>query len=310
MAASGLGSRNIIGRFYARLDAVNALSWADAVSFMVDTNQESESYKWLGQSPAVREWIGGRQSRGFRENGITIVNKRFEATMEIDVDERRRDQTGQIETRVGELADRVSEHWHKLLTNLIITPGNGYDGVGFFSSSHTEGDSGTQDNDLVAGDVPALDVTTASAPTESEMKNAILGCVQKILAFKDDQGEPMNANARQFMVMVPTNMWAATTAALNLPIILEGGQARNNLLVSMGGFGFQSFVNPRLDAAPTVFYVFRTDGSVKPFIRQQELFETGTEDQSFLNNRILFGVKALRNVGTAYWQYAAKATLS
>jgi len=309
MGASGLGNRNVIGRFYAKLEALTAASWADKIAFMVDTNQETETYKWLGQTPALREWIGGRLAKGFKENGISITNRRFEATMEIDVDEKRRDQTGQMQVRVDELAGRVAEHWHKLLTTLIVTPGTGYDGVAFYASTHSEGESGTQDNDLVAGDVAALNVTTANAPTPDEMRLAIIGVVQKMLSFKDDQGEPMNADAHSFVIMVPTNLWSATVSAVNLPIVLSGGAAINNLLVNLPGFSFEVVINPRL-TVDTTFYIFRTDASAKPFIRQSELFETGTDDQSFMNNYTLFGVKALRNVGTAYWQYAAKAVLS
>jgi phage major head subunit gpT-like protein len=309
MSATGLGFRNIIGRFYARLEAVTATGWQDLLSVLMPTDQESEVYKWLGQTPGVREWIGGRQSRGFRENGITIVNKLFEATLELNVDERRRDKTGQIQVRIDELAERTAEHYHKLLTSLIVTPGTGYDGAAFFATSHTEGDSGTQDNALVAGTVPALDVVLTTAPTPAEMSACIIGVVAKMLAIKDDQGEPMNSAARSFAVMVPPNLWAATAAALGLPIILSGSAAINNLLPNLNGFNFIPIVNPRLTTT-TVFYVFRTDATMKPFIRQEELFETGTWDETFLNNRTLFGVKALRNVGTAYWQYAAKATLS
>ena len=120
MGATALSSRAIIGEFYATLQQDLGLSWIDSVSNLFDSNQESETYKWLGMAPAMREWIGGRQAKGFRTDGITIVNKNFEATLEVLVDEIRRDKTGQVMVRVRELAERTNAHWASLLSALLI----------------------------------------------------------------------------------------------------------------------------------------------------------------------------------------------
>jgi hypothetical protein len=158
-------------------------------------------------APAMREWVGGRQAKGFRENGITIVNKRYEATLEVLLDEMRRDKTGQVMVRVAELAQRTNAHWAKLLSTLLIAGESAvcYDGQFFFDTDHAEGDSGAQDNDL------SVDIAVTSAPTAGEMEGAILRLTQQILGFKDDQGEPMNEEARSFLVMVPVNMMRPLT---------------------------------------------------------------------------------------------------
>ncbi len=106
MSAQGLSSRAIIGEFYARLEQNDGAAWMGRISNLFQSNQESETYKWLGMAPAMREWVGGRQAKGFRENGITIANKRYEATLEVLLDEMRRDKTGQVMVRVAELAQR------------------------------------------------------------------------------------------------------------------------------------------------------------------------------------------------------------
>src|SRR4051812_19004368 len=120
MSAQGLSSRAIIGSFYARLEQNPGLEWINGVSMRFQSDQPSETYKWLGQVPQMREWIGGRNPKGFRENGITIENKHYEATLEILVKEMRRDKTGQVMVRVNELADRTNDHWAKLLSTLIL----------------------------------------------------------------------------------------------------------------------------------------------------------------------------------------------
>ena len=71
---SFLSSRAIIGEF-SWLDQDLAGTWIPGVSREFTSDQESETYKWLGMSPAMREWTGGRQPRGMRASGITIPNK-------------------------------------------------------------------------------------------------------------------------------------------------------------------------------------------------------------------------------------------
>jgi phage major head subunit gpT-like protein len=120
MSAKGLGSRAIIGEYYKTLEQSEGQSWLRAVSMLFTSDQDSETYKWLGQTPAMREWVGGRQAKGFRENGITIINKHYEATMEVLLRELRRDKTGQVLVRVQEMARRTNAHWASLLSTLII----------------------------------------------------------------------------------------------------------------------------------------------------------------------------------------------
>jgi len=310
MGASSLSSRAIIGEFYARLEQNVGAEWIDPISNLFNSNQESETYKWLGMAPAMREWIGGRQAKGFRENGITIVNKTFEATMEVLVDEMRRDKTGQIMVRVNEMADRVNAHWAKLLTTLIVAGEAGvcYDGQYFFDTDHAEGDSGAQSNDLT------FNVTTPTAPTASEMEQAIMAAVSAMMAFKDDQGEPMNENAKSFLVMVPTPFMYAAAAALKNPVIVDGSGARTNLITNIGGFNFGLAVNPRLSWTDK-FALFRTDSETKALIRQEEEGVTVSaiaegSELEFKHNKHEYGVKAIRNVGFGYWQRAALTTLT
>lgn len=312
MGAKSLGSRAIIGEFYARLEQDLGNTWVPQVSMLFNSDQESETYKWLGQAPMMREWIGGRQAKGFRENGMTIVNKKYESTLEVPVDWLRRDKTGQLMVRIDEQAGRANAHWAKLLNQLVLDGESKvcYDGQFFFDTDHTEGDSGTQDNDIT------VDITTTTAPTTGEMETAILKAVQQIIGFKDDQGEPMNENAQRFLVMVPVPFMSAAAAALGSSIIVDASTSRSNTILtlsSMAGFQIALAVNPRLTWT-TKLAVFRADGAVAPFIRQEEegitvdALAEGSEEE-FKNDRHLYGIKAIRNVGYGYWQQACLVTM-
>lgn len=307
MSAHSLSSRAIIGEFYDRLEQDLGASWIPAVSREFTSNQESETYKWLGMSPAMREWNGGRQARGLRASGITIENKRFEATLEVTMDEIRRDKTGQVMIRVQELAERANAHWARLLSALIVAGESaaGYDGQFFFDTDHAEGDSGTQSNDIVH------DIATTTAPTAAEMQGSILKATEAILSFKDDVGEPMNESAREFLVMIPVPYLSAAAAALGATVIAQTSNVVQ-ALGSLGGFRYQLAVNVRLNWT-TKFAVFRADGAASALIRQSEegltidALAEGSEEE-FKNDRHLYGVKARRNVGYGYWQRACLVT--
>lgn len=319
MGASALGSRAIIGKFFAALQQLTGQFWIDQVSMLFDSVQESETYKWLGQVPAMREFVGGRNAKAFSANGITIVNKVFEATLQVLVDEIRRDKTGQVQIRINELAQRAMSHWTKLLSTLISngtgsTSGLCYDGQYFFDTDHSEGDSGTQLNVLAAAQVTALDVGTAAAPTALESARAILGVIGYMMGYKDNEGEPMNENAQKFLVMTSPALWQHLAGGVHSQTVGSGESNPVTNIVSKEGFDVQIVANARLTYT-TQFVVIRTDAPAKAFIRQEEKPITVSalaegSDEEFNNRRHLYGIEAIRNVGYGYWQYAAHATLS
>lgn len=300
--------KGLIGEFRQEIEV--APTWATDVGFLSESDQETETYRWLGQTPQFREWVNSRILKGLRVESYTITNKTYEATLEIAKTDWRRDKIGGIRLRIGDLAVRTAEHWEKLLSSLIEDNGTCYDGQNYFSASHSSGDSGTLSNLVTNSDVPALDVTTAAGPTVAEMVDVILGLIQHMMTFKDDQGEPINGGAREFVLMVPTNMYGAALGAVNDAFI---GSGRSNT-VRGAGFDVRVMVNPRLTST-TVCYLYRTDRRAKPFILQSEMMPEVTfigpgSEQAFLHGRYLFGIETCRNVGYGLWQYGLKATLS
>ena len=319
MSAKGLSSRAIIGSFYRRLSILEGSSWIGAISMMFNSDQESEEYKWLGQVPAMREWVGGRQAKGFRENGITIENKHYEATLEVLLREVRRDKTGQLMVRVNELARRTNTHWASLLSTLII---NGestvcYDGQFFFDTDHSEGDSGTQSNDIQV-DISTLPVEingVVTAPSIEEMQLSIVEGCKQIIGFVDDEGEPMNEDASQFLVMTPLSLWDKAKKAVASPAVHIPSQTN---MAPLSEMNIRVVPNVRLDNASSPwtdkFAVFRTDSDVKPFITQQETpvgMKSKAEGSEFEfdNDAWQFGVDTWRNVGYGYWQDACLVTM-
>lgn len=315
MGAQTLGSRAIIGRFYKTLEQDPGMAWINDLSMYFASDQSSEEYRWLGQTPAMREWVGGRHAKGFRENGLTIVNKHYEATLEVPVRDLKRDKTGQVMTRIDELALRTNAHWASLLSTLLLNGESAvcYDGQYFFDTDHAEGNSGSQSNDLSI-DISALPTTihgSTTAPSVGEMALCIQQAIAAMYGFKDDQGEPMNENASRFLVKVPVSLYNVAHAAVALPFVDQGN---SNPLPANRKYAVDVAPNARLTWTDK-FAVFRTDGSVKPFIRQEEeavnlkAKAEGSEFE-FDNDAHQYGVDTWRNVGYGYWQHGCLVTMT
>jgi len=316
MDQSILSSRAIQGMYFARLEQSTGVGWVSAVSNLFGSDQASEQYAFLGQSPAMREWLGGRHAKGLNDNDLTIINKHYEATLEFRKRDLRRDKTGQIQARVEDFADRSLSHWGSLLSTLII---NGestvcYDGQFYFDTDHSEGDSGTQSNkiDVDISALPAEVHGTVTAPSKEEMQQAILKGIAQILSFVDDQGEPMNEMASGFDVLVPTSLYLTAIAAVSDLVNVAMAQNLNPNLIA--NLVVNVHMNARLNAWTDKFAIFRSDSPIKGLIRQQETevdLKTKAEgsELEFDNDGWQFGIDGWRNVGYGYWQRACLVTM-
>lgn len=306
MSANLITSRAVIGSFYEALSQGDT-GWVNDLSFKVQSVQASEQYAWLGMAPAMREWHGGRSAKDLREFSFSILNKEHEATLEVMVPELRRDKSGQLMVRIGELADRVMSYPAKLISTLIDAGESAvcYDGQYFFDTDHSEGDSGTQDNDRTYA------AATGTTPTIAEMRGAIMASISAILGFKDDRGEPVNENARNFLVMVPLTYWATAIEAVNLPTTDNGGA---NLLQNIANFTIRVVPNVRLTWT-TKMATFVSDGRQKAVILQEEMpisikaVAEGSELE-FNENKHRYGVDWSGNVGYGDWKKACLTTFT
>ena len=316
MDQSLLSSRAIMGMYFARQETDSGMAMIDGISNLFSSDQASETYNFLGQSPAMREWVGGRQAKGFSGQGLTIVNTHYEATIEIAKKDARRDKTPQIQARIAEFYDRATTHWASLLSTLLLNAPSTtcYDGQFFFDTDHSEGSSGTQDNDITV-DISALPCSVhgvVTAPSMEEMQQSILKGIAQILSFKDDQGEPMNENARAFVVIVPVSLYLTALSAVST---LTTAALANNMNPNViAGIRLDVQMNARLTWTDS-FAIFRTDSPIKAFIRQTEqdvelkAKAEGSEFE-FDNDAWQFGIDAWRGVGYGYWQRACYVTMT
>jgi len=299
---TGLLTTKVRGDFFAALKTASPLY--TQLCTTVQSTGASESYKWLGMVPTMREWGNGRVAKGLRTESYSIENKKYEATIEVDRDELADDQLGQIRPRVQELAKRAAVYPDNLLANLINygdTPGyHGYDGVPFFSDSHVSGKSGTQSNILT------FNASDPTAPTPAECAALFNDMISAMMLFRDDQGEIMTTDMNGLVLLVHPSRLQPWKNFLGGTLV----NSNSNIPIAQA----QLVANSRSDNAAEVFLA-KTDVSVRPFIFQDRealefnALEKGSEEE-FKREKYLFGVRARYALAYGYWQYCVRGTFT
>lgn len=314
-----LDNHNLIGLFDQMYEQEVAGAWAPTLGNLITSDLGTETYGWLGAAPSLEELKGDMTEEQFKQFTYTLKNVEYAKSLKIAEKDMRRDKLGQINMRIGDLANKAQDHWN-LLTSTLISNGatsgyNSYDGTTFFSAVH--GESGTsQINALTNSHVGALDVTTATAPTTTEAAAAVTGVLGKFYTLTDDKGDPINGNAKDFVVMVGTaELWAPFNQAIYGQALGAGAGDRVQALTGRNGITIDLVLNPRLSALTTKFFMFRRDSIVKPFILQEEVPVTpavsGRDNDEFIKyRRFLFSIYTSRAAGYGRWQSAMQATLS
>jgi phage major head subunit gpT-like protein len=300
---TGLLTKGLRSEFFERFEKTTT-HYRDLATRIPSTS-DSETYKWLGTVPRMREWGTGRLAKGLRTESYSIENLKYEATIEVDRDEIADDQTGQIRIRVGELAQRAATHKDFLIAQLLMNGATAgyasYDGVTFFNSAHVSGGSGEQSNDLTCAAA-----ATSNEPTTEEFKTALKQAIAQLLTFKDDQGEPLPLNMGGLACLVPPTMLFTAMEAVNASVINQ----TSNVLEGAA----RVIALPWL-TSPTTWYLLKTDGVIRPFIFQdREPIEFGSlaeeSEEGFKREKLLFGVRARYRMTYGYWQFAIRTVFN
>lgn len=295
---TGLLTKGLRSEFFERYR--NTPTHYQDLSTRILSSSDSETYRWLGTVPQMREWGTGRLAKGLRSESYSVANLKYEATLEIDRDEIADDQTGQIRPRIGELAQRAASHKDYLVADLLangeMAGFQSYDGASFFSETHISGNSGTQNNKV------SLDAASATSPTADEFKASVKQAIAQMLTFKDDQGVPMVLQVSGLSCVVPPTMYFAALEAVSATLIAN----TSNVLQGVA----RVISLPWLTDADR-WYLLKTDGVVRPFIFQdREAIEFGSlgedSDDAFRREKFLYGVRARYRMAYGYWQYAVQ----
>lgn len=123
-------------RFNAGL-ALAPNDWSK-ISALITSDGKSNTYAWLSQFPAFREWIGARLHKTASETAYTVVNRKFENTLDVqrtDIEDDNFGHYGDISSSYGQsvgdlMNDLIFQSIPAGLTNVC------YDGQYFFDTDH------------------------------------------------------------------------------------------------------------------------------------------------------------------------------
>jgi phage major head subunit gpT-like protein len=108
------------------------------VAMPTPSTGRSVDYKWLGEFPMMREWVGDRVIKDLSGFNYSIVNKPFESTIEVDRDDIDDDQIGVYTPMIQGLGQAAKVHPDILVFALLKAGFNTrcFDGQYFFDADH------------------------------------------------------------------------------------------------------------------------------------------------------------------------------
>jgi len=261
------------------------------IATLIPSTLQTETYSWFGEIPVMRQWLDERQILALKEYGFTLTNLKFEATIAIQRSVIEDDQTGQVKPRVLGLAEAANQHYDKLLFDVINSNPTAYDSVAFYGAH-------TGYTNSVSGGTTALSAASIQTGIQT-MKSQTL-----------PNGEPLMITPTH-LVVHPNKEFLARQILNSAfwPDSSGAGQMADNPLQGL----LKLIVSPRLSTT-TEWHLFDCSHATKPFIIQQRvapefqaLDHVDNNENLFLRDEFLYGVRSRDNAGAGLYQYAYKS---
>jgi phage major head subunit gpT-like protein len=264
-------------------------------------------HHWLAAQPEMRKWVGARIINNLVSRSFELKNEDWEYTFSVDTNDIFYDNLGAYEDRARVAGDTASRWYEKVVTDAMIAANVSlaWDGQTFYNAAHPVNydDSGAG---TYANSFTAMPLTSANLWT----------LIATMMSFKNENGLPMEVMPTLLEVPPQLGIDGATALAsgINLATVQAltvNAQAGGNVNVAAAGVenrvptalaaiggALKLIINPRLSAAPTVWYVHSTN-LLKPFIIQvaqdpSPLLQI-TDPQNpeiFHNKRFIYGTDA------------------
>src|SRR5690606_22020099 len=110
----------------------------EKVATRVPSSSASNTYGWLGQFPALREWVGDRVLKDMAAQAYQIQNKLYEGTVAVKRTDIEDDNVGVYTPLFSEMGRAVRAHADQLVFGLLAAGETTtcYDGQNFFDTDH------------------------------------------------------------------------------------------------------------------------------------------------------------------------------
>lgn len=239
----------LIARWNAGL-AMSPDDWK-IVARLVRSTSKSNTYKWLSQFPAFREWVGARLHKVYAEHGYIVPNKKFEATVDVERTDIEDDDIGQY----GTIAEGAGQSNTDLKNDLVFMAlANGFDSTGYDDQYFFDTDHPVYPNEDGTG--VAVSTSNMQAGTGAPW---ILLCTKRAAA-------PIYLQERMAPEFVAKTSAANSDNAFELDVYSYGGRWRGNAAYGFWQCAFGSkaeLTAANFEAAYAAMMEFKGDGGRK-----------------------------------------------
>lgn len=260
----------------------------EKIATTVPSTTAETDYKWLGQLPQMKEWIGEREIQKMAAYGYSIKNKKFEMTVSVPRDDIEDDQYGVYTPLFSNMGEAAAEHPDTLVFDAMK---NGftekcYDGKAFFATDHPSGEGGK---------TPTSNMShlKLSADSYEAARTAIM-------SVTGDKGKSLNL-VPNLLVVSPANEKAAR-------LILKADQIEGTTNVYKDTA--ELMVATELADKPDSWFLLCTNKFLKPFIFQKRkpvkltALTKDDDENVFMRDEFIWGADGRSNAGYGFWQMA------
>ena len=250
------------------------------LAITVPSTTRQEEYRWLGQFPGLREWIGDRVVKDLSVDGFVIKNRNFEATVSVDRNDLEDDAIGIYKPLFSQLGESAKQHPDLLMYELLMSgfTAKCFDGNPFFHTAHPNGSQPAYSN---KGTAP-LDVAAYEAARTS------------MTSLVNTEGRPLRLTPT--FMLVPPQLEATAKTILRADKMANGAtniwQASADVIVV-----------PELAAHPTCWFLADLKHAGKPFIFQTRktaefmALDQLQDENVFFRKEFIYGVDYRGNCG-------------
>lgn len=233
--------------------------WYREVAMETQSSTETELYDWLEQAADFRKWQGERKFQPLRQVGYALTNEDWEWSIEIHRNKFRDNQFLRQSALFQMGGQNAAMHpQRRVAYNLVnfASAGNCWNGNPFFYASHPvdkfDSAKGTFSNRI----------TNVLNPANYHLARAAM------MRFKDASGEYLAAPPDTLFVP-PDLVTTADMIAASIFIPTVSGATANVGVATVPRQKIRVIECPELASEPTVWYLARTRGPIKPVIVQK-----------------------------------------
>lgn len=259
------------------------------VATVVPSATGEQDYKWLGQIPSMKEWIGEREIQSLAAYDYLIKNMKWEMTLGVPRDDIEDDKYGVYTPYFSNMGEAAALHPDELVFGAMMKgfTEKCYDGKPFFSESHTVGKT-----------------TYSNRGNKRLSRDEYQKARASMMSIRGDKGKSLK--------LVPDLLVVSPAQEEMARLILEADQIEGTTNVLKGTA--KILVEPALAEHPDYWFLLCTSRFLKPFIyqvRKQIKFVSLTKDTDenvFMLDEFLFGADGRSNAGYGFWQMAYGST--